>query len=324
MLSRRISLSLLVLLVVGSWACGSTGASTAIPTPGGDRLSAIPANAVKQAPEDDVYPPVLHSSEYSDPVPMPGPINTAGLEDSPFVAPDGRFYFYFAPSASAPAEKQLLDGVSGIYVATPAGSGWDNPQRVMLQDPGKVALDGCADVLVDRLWFCSAREGWSGIHWFAAGLVDGAWSDWQLADVQLPQDGQVGELHFTSDGQTLYFHSDRNAGAGGRDIWRADRSADGTWSPSANVSEINTDADEGWPYVTPDGGQLWFTRQYLGAPAIFRSLRSGDGWSEPELIVDHFAGEPTLDAQGNLYFVHHFYRDGEMIEADIYVAERLQ
>jgi hypothetical protein len=40
--------------------------------------------------------------------------------------------------------------------------------------------------------------------------------------------------------------------------------------------------------------------------------------------VDHFAGEPTLDAQGNLYFVHHFYRDGVMIEADIYTAVRLR
>lgn len=324
MFPRRISFGLFALLVMASWACGSTGAATAVPAPAGDRLSAIPADAVKQTPEDDVYPPRLHSSEYYDPVPLPGPINSAGLEDSPFVAPDGRFYFYFTPSAAAPAERQLLDGVSGIYVATPSESGWEEPQRVMLQDPGKVALDGCADVLVDRLWFCTAREGWNGIHWFTASRVEEEWSNWEPADSLLPQDGQVGELHFTSDGQSLYFHSDRDAGAGGRDIWRADRNADGAWSPSANVATINTDADEGWPYVTPDGRQLWFTRQYLGAPAVFRSLRSGDGWTEPELIVDRFAGEPTLDALGNLYFVHHFYRDGVMIEADIYVAERLR
>ncbi len=322
--SKGIPLGLLILLAIGSSACGSTDETSILPTPGRDRLNAIPAEAVKQTPENDVYPPALHSSEFADPIPLPGPINTAGLEDSPFVAPDGRLYFYFAPSASAPAEKQLLDGVSGIYVASPAGSGWQDATRVVLQDPGKLALDGCADVLADRLWFCSAREGWGGIHWFTAGLVDGVWSDWDVADALLPQDGQVGELHFTMDAQAVFFHSDRNAGAGGRDIWRADRNADGTWSPSVNIAEINTDADEGWPYLTSDGNQLWFTRQYLGAPAIFRSLRSGDGWSEPELIVDRFAGEPTLDAQGNLYFVHHYYRDGKMIEADIYVAERLR
>ena len=43
-------------------------------------------------------------------------------------------------------------------------------------------------------------------------------------------------------------------------------------------------------------------------------------WQEPELIISSFAGEPTLDADGNVYFVHHFYEDGKMIEADIYVA----
>jgi hypothetical protein len=40
------------------------------------------------------------------------------------------------------------------------------------------------------------------------------------------------------------------------------------------------------------------------------------------LIISQFAGEPTLDSQGNIYFVHHFYKDGEMIEADIYIAHR--
>jgi hypothetical protein len=40
------------------------------------------------------------------------------------------------------------------------------------------------------------------------------------------------------------------------------------------------------------------------------------------LIISQFAGEPTLDAEGNLYFVHHFYLDGKQIEADIYVAYR--
>ncbi|MGA2821268.1 MAG: hypothetical protein ABSF61_11495 [Anaerolineales bacterium] len=39
--------------------------------------------------------------------------------------------------------------------------------------------------------------------------------------------------------------------------------------------------------------------------------------------MSRFAGEPTLDDAGNLYFVHYFFsRDGKMIEADIYLALR--
>jgi hypothetical protein len=65
---------------------------------------------------------------------------------------------------------------------------------------------------------------------------------------------------------------------------------------------------------------LWFTRTYLGTPAIFQSLKSAGNWTAPQLIVSRFAGEPTLDDAGNLYFVHHFYENDVMIEADIYVA----
>lgn len=72
----------------------------------------------------------------------------------------------------------------------------------------------------------------------------------------------------------------------------------------------------------PDGTELWFTRIYNGSPAIYRSRLVIGRWTEPELIISNFAGEPTLDREGNLYFVHHFYKDGKMIEADIYVARR--
>jgi hypothetical protein len=114
----------LALLAFATWACGSSAAATPIPPTGGSRLDALPADAVKRTPADDVYPPVLHAAEFAEPVPLPGPINTAGLEDSPFIAPDGRLYFFFTPSAAVPPEQQLFDGVTGIYVAAKAEAGW--------------------------------------------------------------------------------------------------------------------------------------------------------------------------------------------------------
>jgi hypothetical protein len=45
-------------------------------------------------------------------------------------------------------------------------------------------------------------------------------------------------------------------------------------------------------------------------------------WGPAEEIVSNFAGEPTLDAAGNIYFVHHYYKDNRMIEADIYMARK--
>lgn len=282
-----------------------------------DRNTAIPAAAVKMTPKTDSHPPILHSSEFETPVPLDA-VNTAGAEDSPFVPDDGSaFYFFFTPDVSVPPEKQLLDGVTGIYMSKRLGSLWQKPERVMLQKNGKLALDGCEFVQGNTMLFCTAREGFTGIHWFTAEYTDGKWRNWKQADFK-PQ-YEVGELYITSDGKELYFHSLRAGGEGSYDIW-VSKNIDGKWDEPYNLYAVNTADSDGWPYVTPDGNELWFNRQYQGTPAVFRSKREGSGWGKPELVVSQFAGEPTLDSAGNLYFVHHYYKDDKMIEADIYVA----
>jgi hypothetical protein len=37
----------------------------------------------------------------------------------------------------------------------------------------------------------------------------------------------------------------------------------GEWQTPENVAAVNTVGDEGWPYVTQDGMELWFTMTYL-------------------------------------------------------------
>jgi len=60
----------------------------------------------------------------------------------------------------------------------------------------------------------------------------------------------------------------------------------------------------------------------MGSPAIFRSKKVNNEWQEPELIVSQFAGESSVDNEGNIYFTHHFFKDGVMLEADIYVIQK--
>ncbi len=284
------------------------------------RDMAIPSTAVKITPETDVYPPILHSDEYEEPVPMPYPINTAGAEDSCFIMPDGNtFFVWFTPDPNIPVGEQLFDGVTGLYVSHKEDGEWQTPQRIWLHYPGELALDGALFALGDTMWFASARTGYSGIHWFKADFVKGEWTDWREAGFN--PDYQVGELHISADGQELYFHSDRPGGKGQRDIW-VSRKENGEWLPPENVEAVNSPEFEGWPFLTEDGSELWFTRTYLGSPAIFRSKRVDGEWQEPELIISQFAAEPTLDNEGNIYFTHHFFKDGVMLEADYYVAMR--
>ncbi len=283
-----------------------------------NREEVIPDSAIKMTPETDLFPPILHSNEYEEPVPLPGPVNTAGAEDSPFIPINrNEFYFFFTPDVKVPIEKQLLDGATGIYAAELDDGIWKNENRVKLQDQDKLSLDGCTFVKGDTIWFCSAREGYSGLHWFTAEFIDDEWTHWELADFN--PDYQVGELHIHKD--ELFYHSNKDNGKGGTDIWMLSR-IDGEWANPVNIEVVNSEADEGMPYITPDRKELWFNRFYFGTPAVFRSKILNGQWQEPELIISQFAGEPTLEAEGNIYFVHHFYIDGEMIEADIYVAYR--
>jgi hypothetical protein len=278
------------------------------------RQSRLPAGAMKVTSSTDTHPPQMLSNEYEPPVPVPGAVNTAGAEDSPFITPDGKaLYFFFTPDVRLPAEQQLLDGVTGLYVSHKVDGQWNAPERIWLQEPGKLALDGCEFVQGPVMLFCSARQGYTGIHWFMAQYRDGYWQDWKIAD--FPAGFQVGELHFSADGSQFYFASDRPGGKGGLDIWVSTR-VEGAWQEPVNVAAVNTPAAEGWPALSPVETQLWLTRGY----GLWRSTSLGGEWQPPEQIIASLAGEASLDEAGNVYFVHHYFKDDQMLEADIFVA----
>jgi len=78
-------------------------------------------------------------------------------------------------------------------------------------------------------------------------------------------------------------------------------------------------------------------RRYRDCNTHCGGKRNARGWKSPQArnkersdtckagkqqppILSRFAGEASLDRDGNVYFTHHFFRNGEMLEADIYVA----
>lgn len=278
------------------------------------REALIPNSAVKMSPATDKNPPLLYSSEYEPPIPVPGQVNTAGAEDGVFITPDGNtMYFFFTPDVNIPIEQQILDGVTGLYISHKQNGVWGEPARIILQDPGKLAMDGCEFVQGNVMWFCSAREGYTGLHWFTAEYREGKWQNWKNADFDPGY--EVGELHFSRDGRQLYFGSEKPGGQGEMDLWVSEL-VDGVWQEPINMVALNTPNWEGWPALNPAEDELWITRTW----GIWRSKKVNGEWQTAELIVSPLAGEPSLDSEGNLYFVHHYYVDGKMIEADIYVA----
>jgi len=290
------------------------------------REETIPPGAVKMLPALDSFPPVLAGAEWDEPVPMPGPVNTAGGEDSPFITGDGsEFYFFFTPDVSVPAERQLLDGATGIWHCRREAGQWTEPERVVLNND--LSLDGAQFVSGDTMWFASARKGNYGeIDWYVAVRRSGKWGNWRNAGRQVNVELKPGELHLSPDHRTMFFG--KPGQYGGLDIYRSERTPSG-WSEPVNLGpRVNSNKDDGQPFLSSDGNELWFTgwSDTLMGPCVFRSRKDSAGaWQRAELIVGRFAGEPTLDDAGNLYFTHHFYSGGDssrMIEADIYYCRR--
>jgi hypothetical protein len=312
-------------IVAVAYGCSSTSG----PSPALTREDSIPANAVKVTPQTDVFPPVIHSSEWESPVPMPGPVNTAGVEDAPVISCDGStFLFFFTPDGNVPAEDQFLDGWTGVWLARQDGRGWTEPERAFLEDPGELALDGPLCLEGDTLWFASFRVGNylpDGDIWTA--VSDGAgWSDWRNAGGALNMTFDVGELWVAADGSFLVCDRTGPTVYGARDLWRLDRTQEG-WSTPVNLGGgVNTSGDDTRPCLSFDGMELWYTgasRLGYTGPSVFRSVRVDTTWGPSEEIVSNYSGDPGVDAQGNLYFTHLFYdNQGRKIEADIYVAYR--
>ncbi len=202
---RKVCFAVILLLA----AC-SPAATAPEDYPESDRLAALPADVRKVTPDTDLYPPILHSDEYEQPVPLSGAVNTSGGEDSPFILPDGEtLYIFFTPDVRLPAEEQLFDGVTGIYVSRQSNGVWGEAERVWLEPPDILSLDGAVAIQGDEMWFASVREGITGMSMFTAEWLDGRWQNWQPVSSRLRDEIQIGEAHLYGD--DLYFHSYRPA-----------------------------------------------------------------------------------------------------------------
>jgi hypothetical protein len=301
----------LLLVLVG--LLGSLNEKPSIPP----RSEVIPATAVKQSPAMDIYPPILRSDDWETPIPMPGPVNTAGAEDSPFITSNGTwFFFFFTPDLNIPIQQQLGDKVTGVWWTRDVDGTWTEPERLVLGSMN--SLEGDEFVEGDSMWFGSVRTGNLGeIDIYSATFEDGEWTNVQNAGEQLNVEMDIGAFCFTPDGSTLYY-------AKSGDIMKTVKSA-GLWATPSKVQNIDSVSGKNQPFVTADGNELWFTGNGLttNGPSVFRCTKNGSGWDSPEEIVASFAAEPALDAEGNLYFVHHYVTQNiSLIEADIYVAYR--
>jgi len=89
----------------------------------------------------------------------------------------------------------------------------------------------------------------------------------------------------SSKGDTLYYSSNKEGGYGGFDLYYSVKQLAGEWSQPINMgATINTPFDETSPFITENGGRLYFCSKghtTMGGYDIVVSFRDQSGWGKP-------------------------------------------
>ncbi len=137
----------------------------------------------------------------------------------------------------------------------------------------------------------------------------------------------------SSDGQKLYFTSNKKGGYGALDIYVSEIQEDGKWSKPSNAGpKLNTIYNENTPFVTDNGELLYFSSQghtTIGGYDVFLTSRQPDGsWALPKNL-----GYPINTPDDDLNYIPEYggrnayfasAARGENGESGIYTMESLE
>ncbi len=90
----------------------------------------------------------------------------------------------------------------------------------------------------------------------------------------------------SSDGNTLFYASNRNGGKGGLDLFMTRKLPTGAWATPQNITALNTPGNEDFPSLSPDGKTLYFCSDGLpgmGGYDLYKSSWNSETneWSAP-------------------------------------------
>ncbi len=191
-------------------------------------------------------------------------INDAKSSFNPVVSGDGKTLVFTS------------SGMTGydIFYSTMVDGSWSEPKNITSSFgvPGRklkttgISNDGTTLYLVFEDPFNSDI--------YTSTLSRGRWSKAEMLDK--PVNSKANETHasISSDGNTLYFTSNRTGGEGDLDIYMTTLGKKGKWTKPVNLGpRVNTFFNEESPFISADGKTLYFSSEGhdgMGGYDIFR------------------------------------------------------
>jgi hypothetical protein len=202
------------------------------------------------------------------------PVNTSASDYNPVLSADENTIVYVSSQRFYEA----------IMISKRTGRSWSTPVNITSQIgsdgdmfPTFLTADGTTLYLVKR----KKADGDIYISTFNGNI-------WTIAKPVNDINTRADEAHasLSSDGNFLYFSSDRKGGSGGLDLYVSEKQADGGWGPAVNLGEnINSTADENTPFLSLDGSTLYFSSTghfNMGGYDIFFSRKNSSAeWESP-------------------------------------------
>lgn len=227
-------------------------------------------------------------------------ISTKEDEYLPIISPDGEIALFTRKSPMPSKKRPWQHGKvyqEKFMASRKRGKYFDNGKE-MPQPFNLERNEGGATLTIDNnhLYYtvCRFAELDSGSYYncdiFNSNFVNGRWTSLEnLGDAVNMYNTWESQPSISSDGNTLYFTSDRPGGIGGYDIYRSVRNKDGKWMPAENLGNtINSEGNEKSPFIHTDSQTLYFSSDGimgLGGYDIFYSKLDSNGiWSEPKNI----------------------------------------
>lgn len=189
-------------------------------------------------------------------------INTEAIEYSPVLYPGGRTLYFTSSRGEGPIYPGQGTRFTDIFEFKFDGdnsmSGIARKIPELINEPRR--HESGATFTPDGMTMVFSRSG-NGkkndvikeVDLYSSTLVQGAWSEAVRLDIS-GEDSWDSNPFISSDGNTLYFSSNRDGGLGSEDIWYATKKADGAWGNVTNMGKlVNTPGEELFPYIKENG-----------------------------------------------------------------------
>ncbi len=267
---------------------------------------------------------------YDNPVPfkpqsLGNKVNTSNAEYLPSFTADGKTLIYTV----------RIRGQEDFYISQNVDGEWQEGKELteVNTDLNEGAQTVSADGKLIVFTACNRDEGMGSCDLYFSEVKNGRWTKPQNIGLPINSNKWESQPSLSSDGNQLFFASNRAGGRGGNDIWMSERNDKGLWSKPVNLGkEINTGKEDQSPFIHQDGQTLYFMSKGhpgMGQHDLYYSRKEADGkWGTPVNLgypINTKASEGalviSLDGQ-TAYFASDRKTFGDADDSTLFDSER--